>query len=71
MLRLIIYRVVRPAVATLMLWIEERWPNTEDVLDPDVPIDLWPVDDDGDDEPLADWLVRFYDGVPDDARELS
>lgn len=78
MLRLIIYRVVRPAVATLMLWLEQHWPNAEDVLDPEASIDLSPTEKrhahdllTEEDESLVDWVVRNYDRVPDDARGLT
>lgn len=42
MLRLIMYRVVRPTLARIMLAVEHHWPNQTDLYHPDTR--LWPND---------------------------
>lgn len=68
MLHVIMRHLLLPALVHLLLWVDRTWPS----CDPDdQPIDLWPADDEDDDDKLLDWFVREWDGVPDDPRGLS
>jgi hypothetical protein len=66
-LRLITLCALLHTARVVLAWAARALPD-DDVLDPDAPINLWPVDHN---DTLQDWLVRHYAGVPDDARELK